>query len=450
MPDAFKVGDVVRTSGGKIGVVLRAGKKIVIETRPKGLVVAVYPDHVSHVTGGPEAPEEEPPPEPPDPAMVGDPVARRAIEALRFGIVPPEAVDELTIGFDALRKWTLNQLPNEQAPEVRVSEIVGAFGTGKTHTMAIIRQVALTEGYLTTRVEVDGTQVSLAKPDKLLRRLLSVPQGADFETAQPATETYTRAQSNGAGQPRVTKALGRDRTRDNYASIRQLRRLGELDRFATEIESVVSCGDDYTVTEVSQLLYEKTLIVFGTLKLRPLIGRRVDERPYDFVEALLGFAQVAALAGFKGVVVTIDEFEVEDEHSTAEGKRRIDELLDVLRQAVADPATIGCNEAPLAIFFAAVGVEGHLGDETIQEMVRLSGGEIFQLKPLSVAELRKLGERIHRMYRRAYDLKDLKFSKTEAEAVRREVDEHGMADSGLVRAFVKRYVAALDSTHGPP
>src|SRR4051794_28131537 len=86
----------------------------------------------------------------------GDIAARRAIEALRFGLVPQSAIEDLTLGFPALRDWTLANLPSALGDRPHVAAVTGPFGTGKSHTMAVIRYVAGREGYATARVEVDG------------------------------------------------------------------------------------------------------------------------------------------------------------------------------------------------------------------------------------------------------------------------------------------------------
>jgi len=42
-----------------------------------------------------------------------------------------------------------------------------------------------------------------------------------------------------------------------------------------------------------------------------MVSRTVQARGMDLVESLAGHAALARLAGFKGLVVTIDEFEIE-------------------------------------------------------------------------------------------------------------------------------------------
>lgn len=63
-------------------------------------------------------------------------------------------------------------------------------------------------------------------------------------------------------------------------------------------------------SEVSRRLVARGLHNLS-IKLRPMIGRAVGDRPYDFIEAIVGHTAVAHFAGYRGLVLTIDEFEVE-------------------------------------------------------------------------------------------------------------------------------------------
>src|SRR4051812_40179725 len=129
----------------------------------------------------------------------GDIVSRRAVEALRFGLVPQHAVEDLTLGFAELRDWTHANLPGALGDRPHVAAVTGPFGTGKSHTMAVIRHLAEREGYVTARVEVDGQTISLAKPETFLRQLWSTLSGPGFASATPVFDLYARAIT--AGQP---------------------------------------------------------------------------------------------------------------------------------------------------------------------------------------------------------------------------------------------------------
>jgi len=116
----------------------------------------------------------------------------KALEALRFGVVPDYYINEITIGYDDLKKWIIHNLPHVCADKPCIYEISGPFGTGKSHTMAVMRHVAVEEGYLTARIEVDGENISLAYPEKLLYNLWLTLQGSDYKPEYPLLDLYLK------------------------------------------------------------------------------------------------------------------------------------------------------------------------------------------------------------------------------------------------------------------
>src|SRR5690606_6763301 len=100
-------------------------------------------------------------------------------EALRFGLVPHAHLEELTIGIAQLDAWVTSRLPHTNGGAPKVSEVCGPFGTGKSHMMAVVRHAASKNNYLTARVEIDGQNVTLSDPERLLYALWSTLEGPD-------------------------------------------------------------------------------------------------------------------------------------------------------------------------------------------------------------------------------------------------------------------------------
>jgi hypothetical protein len=160
---------------------------------------------------------------------------------------------------------------------------------------------------------------------------------------------------------------------------------------------------------------------------------------------LAGHAKVAQLAGFKGLIVTVDEFEVE-QVLTRNQYERVTELLQVLTEYFKDQ--LDYEPAPLGMFFATVGDDDHDGDQAISAMVGVSPDAHFYLEPWSLEERAELAERIHGVYCHAYAI-DSPFDGALVDDVEHQLTVYGDEDSGLVRAFIKRYVARLDVVYGP-
>jgi RecA/RadA recombinase len=373
----------------------------------------------------------------------GQYAARRSIEALRFGIVPLASIEEITVGFEDVEEWVESCLPHNLDGRSSVSEVSGSFGSGKSHAMAAIRGVAQKAGYVTASVEVNGDGISLSDPEGLLRQLWPTAAAAGLESATPILDLHLRAIDKGRGQ--VFNALWEfDRVQANLTTVETLRDTGCLDPHAEDVDNFLSSGNDFTAYQLrDQLAAELRRQGVGRwdspIVIKRLIGNRLDERAHDFVNCLLGYAVVAQRAGYKGLVITIDEFEVEHNLSLSHFER----VRSLVRTMVDELS----QDAPLSVFIATVGQEGHEGDAVVEALVEATSGGLWPLDEWTGDSLRELAKRIHALYCKAYMVDDA-FD----ERLLRSVDEL-LADDELddspVRAFIKQYVAVLDVTYGP-
>jgi len=373
---------------------------------------------------------------------------RQAVEALRFGLVPYAALDELTLGYSGLHTWIRSRLPDAHGGVPQVSAVFGPFGAGKSHTMAVIRRVAEQCGYLTARVEVDGNAVSLAEPAKLLHALWGTLRGEKFQSATPLLDLYIAAAKAGRHAPTIAPR-GMDRPRNNYLFLAEaLLRGRAVDEHSHALEDVLSSSPMSRASTVQVELGLSQAIRKGEIAtLKPMIGAIVAHRPYDFVETLAGHATVAQLAGHRGIVLTIDEFEVDRSLLTPAKQERLVHLLQVLQRYLADETDH--RAAPLALFFATVGEDGHPGDRVIERLISDRPEARYDLQPWQPQNLRDLAGRIDRLYAAAYGLAEA-VDGSLVTGVEADLDAMGSGDSGLIRAFIKWYVGALDVRYGPP
>ena len=370
--------------------------------------------------------------------------ARQALEALRFGLVPRQALEELTLGYEHLNGWIVGRLPDRHENKPQVSAILGPFGTGKSHTMAVIRHVAQREGYVTAHVEVDGKHVSLSEPGKLLYSLWGTLSGADWHSSTPLLDLYVQASRAGHVPPSIAPH-GIDRIRHNFAVARHLLRTGKLDEHGYALDALLSSSEEFTASAINQQIgsvYEGS----EQFVVKMMIGRKVLDRPYDLIESLAGHAVIAQLAGYRGLIVTVDEFEVERAALTTKGYERVAWLIKVLTDYL--QGNTDHRSAPLGIFFATVGEASHIGDTVIEQMLAGVEGDDYELEPWPSDELQDLAERIHTLYRRAYTV-DGAFDSVVAEQVADDCSVESVGD-GMIRAFIKRYVGVLDTKYGPP
>ncbi len=364
---------------------------------------------------------------------------------MRFGLVPHQHIEDLTLGFDELRGWVLRNFPEADGDRPRVAAITGPFGTGKSHTMAVIRYLAQREGYVTARVEVDGRTVSLARPETFLNQLWGTVGALDWQSSTPLLDLYARAIDAGHAPP-VVVPDGIDRVRDNYVVVEHVKRRGDLDAHSYVLDAILSSSTEFNAAEATRRVGGRVRTAEGRVALRRMLGNSVLDRPYDLVGALAGHALIARLAGYRGLVVTIDEFEVEQVPSPA-NFARVKQALAALTAYLQGQTEH--HPAPLGLFFATVGEDEHGGDAVIRRMLNATGGENYALEPWPAAQRLELAARLHRLYCAAYALEH-DFAADVAERLDEQFAADHLDDSLLIRAFIKRYVATLDALYGPP
>jgi hypothetical protein len=366
---------------------------------------------------------------------------RRAVEALRFGLVPPAGIEQLTIGFQELSRWIESRLPYRNGEAPTLSEVCGPFGTGKSHTMAIVRYVAQKLGYVTAHVEVDGRLVSLSDPAHLLSALWSNARIDGHAVLTPLLDLYVKAIERNRPPPSHPSL---PQIREYYAMVRLLMRSGCLDTYAADLDGLISSNPNVNHTILADNIGFEPNISQPALRLRRMISTRVAERPKDFVQSLVGHAMVAHLAGYRGLVVTIDEFEVEhlDKQRFARAAGSLLALEEYLGGRTGVPA------APLALFVASVGQEGHVGDDLIDSMIRQLGSEPYELSPISPAAQHSLAERIHSIYCDAYAVADPRPDRL-IDRINDLASVAAESESGFTRAFIKSFVSACDVSYGP-
>ena len=354
--------------------------------------------------------------------------------------MPSHAIEEMTVGLKTIREWIVNRLPGLSTHEATVSEVCGHYGTGKSHTMALIRQVAKNQNYVTAHVEINGKDVSLEDPEMLSSHLWKSLEAEGLVSDTPLVDIYLKAIERGANYPGIS-AGPINKTKDNYNTLKLLKKRGVLDNICYDYNCLVSCSNEITASELyKRVCSELTMTWFTDLpKVRRPISRMVRERPHDFMESLVGVAIVCKLAGFKGLVITIDEFEVQRLTSKWD---RVRDLILCLAEYFKGKSDL--PPSPLGIFFASVGSDGHLGDAIIDAMIKASGGGYYALSKFGEDECVAIGKNILGLYKDVHGVPP-EYDQSLAKKIHRIFQDQ----EGHVRKFIKFYIATLDKLYGP-
>lgn len=419
---------------------VRADSVIVVLDRPN-LTTKVSFDSIILSETQPLRPEVAFAPTRPSDFETTDVIQRRkSLESLRFGLVPSHAIEEMTVGLETIKEWIINRLPGA-SDEPTVSEVCGEYGTGKSHTMALVRHVARNQNYVTAHVEINGKDVSLEDPEMLSSHLWKSLEAEGLESDTPLVDIYLKALERKARFPDVSSGLI-DKTRDNYNTLKLLKDRGVVENLCYDYNSLLSCSNEITAIELRRRLCAQPgiICIFDNPKVRKPIGRRVNERPRDFVESLVGVAIVSKLAGFKGLVITIDEFEIQQLTSRLD---RVFDLVVCLTKYFKGESNLPVS--PLGIFFASVSSDGRLGNAIIKMLIEGCGGGTYPLSKLHETDCLAIGKNIFELYKEVHNgLPDFD------EPLASKIYQMFRNEEGLVRKFIKYFVATLDKRYGPP
>lgn len=117
-----------------------------------------------------------PPPSQPHPhsSQLHRQKALRVVESIRNGLPPVYAeARQLAVGFDGISRHVRNLLADVDAEGGRAMIIKGAYGQGKTFGLKLLEETALEANFAVVRTEIDATENRLNKPHHIYRDLMS-------------------------------------------------------------------------------------------------------------------------------------------------------------------------------------------------------------------------------------------------------------------------------------
>jgi len=139
---------------------------------------------------------------------------RHLLERLREGLYDPLAVRLLTVHHEALDAKIQDDLLYAAADAGRHLCLCGAYGQGKSHTLAYIHEYALHQGYVVSAINLDPRAVPLHQFRQVYRALLramTLPPAAPARTGAPvsfinAWQTWAGARTQDTADPAMALA----------------------------------------------------------------------------------------------------------------------------------------------------------------------------------------------------------------------------------------------------
>jgi hypothetical protein len=111
---------------------------------------------------------------------------RRAVERLRDGLFDPVAVNRLTVEKDRIDTVFSKGLKAIEKGKSDHLCICGSYGQGKSHTLNYLKQLALSQGYATSVIQLDVREVPFHQFSTVYQSImerLSLPNGLKFTDA---------------------------------------------------------------------------------------------------------------------------------------------------------------------------------------------------------------------------------------------------------------------------
>ena len=360
--------------------------------------------------------------------------ARKGIVALRLGQILESHVSQISVGTKKAEqslRASLKQAAHQQPTMIMVE---GAWGGGKTHLLTLLAALARDEKFATTSVVMDGIGVTLSDPMILMESITSNIRFPEEKVPGGLATHLIKAE--------VSKLRVRGARMLADA-------LEKVPKPALEDSEVLHVLEDYFGLSLAASPANAKLRKLGWgIRLPALKARYVRDRAARFCELVRNWAQFSVTMGARGLVVVLDEIDVEyattawwDQGSRTKRKRRqlfINEL-GKLR---------GCK-APLLVAFASApaSADVEVENDAVRDIESAIGGLDYHIKVPKPSEkdLRELGNNVVDLYEQAYqDTFEVLDDRQRKVLLDKLVIDYQKSISPVPRLFVRTLLESLD------
>ena len=367
--------------------------------------------------------------------------ARRGVLALKLGQVLEEHVTRLSTGTDSVQAKLNTVVERALKRQARGVLIEGAWGSGKTHLLTMLRAIATSKGMATSSVILDGDGVRLSDPMRLMETIL--------ESLRYPGEVVPCGIAARLRQLRRSRSAWLSRFR---GARRIAHAMNVLPERAFDEPEILTILEDYLMLSLSTTQAKVALARQGYrgVLLPSMVSRAVAERPGRFREHLEGWAEFVTQTGAKGLVVIVDEVDVEYGSTTgwaaarvAERRRR-NQLLVALSDCLR-------KKLPLVVAFGSAPADSEVPeeDDAVRDLARRMGASaltIIQAPRPDLAQMRQLAQRVIDLYTSGYTERLAKVDPAQVAALRDSLAESFIEKESdpVPRTLVRRTLEYLD------
>ena len=365
--------------------------------------------------------------------------ARRGVLALKLGQVLEQHVLQLSTGTETVQgklETIVSRAMKRQAQAVLVE---GAWGSGKTHLLTMLRAIATSTGMATASVILDGDDVRLSEPMRLMAAVL--------ESLRYPGEAVPGGIGGRLGQLRRSVIPWNLRSR---GARRIAEVVGLLPVEAFDEPEILEILEGYLMLSLPATQARTALLQHGYrgVPLPSMAARNVAERSGRFREHLEGWTEVVTRTGAKGLTLIVDEVDVEYAATSgwaaarARERARRSSLLAALNECLQ-------SKLPLVVAFGSASSGGEVTEEhdAVRNLARMLGDSVLTIieapRP-DLAHMRQLVQRVA-------DLYELGYRDRMADIDRRQLEMLKLAESHMTsdinpvpRKLVRKTLECLD------
>lgn len=257
------------------------------------------------------------------------------VDALRAGTVPSEGLEHLAVGVEAQAAALREQRELAGRGRSVLKLVRGGYGSGKTFLTSLAAAQALQEGFVVSRVVVSARETPLHKLESVYRRLclgLSLPSRPRGGALQALVdrwlygleETVLEVQGLSEDSPEFAAAV-RAMMEQRLLGIGE--QAGRMAACLAGYHSAQMAQDFAAARDLIDWLAGEAKVAGGSKRLAGLTGQLTAADTLAFLKGLL---VVLSQAGYKGLVLVLDEVETIVRLNRPERLK----ALEVLRQLV--------------------------------------------------------------------------------------------------------------------
>lgn len=318
--------------------------------------------------------------------------ARRGVFALKLGQVLEKDVLHLSTGTANAEKQLRGVVESALGKRAKSVLIEGAWGSGKTHLLTMLTAIANEKDMATSSIILDGVGTELSNPMSLLEAI--------FSSLRYPNESIA---GGFRGKIAAFRKAGMDYSLSRKGGERVAKAIMALRSDAVDEPEVMHTLEDYfsLALPASHANDKLKHSLCSGMRLPPMRALKVEDRAERFCELLKAWTGFVTLTGAKGLVLVIDEVDVEYASTRWDSEKRYrrGRLLISLKKLMKD-------RIPLVIAFGSAPAQDEDLDQEdpIEALKSRIGGVDLTIKspPPRVESLRALGAKIYDLYRQAY------------------------------------------------